>query len=349
MSPAHCDKNPSDFQGRGTAFIATKPRPPSRVALRQKTVRLPGIRQLDIATSRPTSRDSTWEHRKNGHFLNCGEQTNGVRVVASHGVQGLEQWEDGGHVAMVSLHNEMSQQQPTSERTGTPPTSTEQDVVVEPALKLAAQSHRKDPHTGRLGHGRCRRPIMLAVREAIGMLSQPHQADRTVSPLQDTSTYPRDRLTHGKARACWAYATYAQERWTETKRITDLFTEPGGLLAIERGTRMTTTDSPGDTDHELLRRLEQVATTLFGGHFTIMRFGSNWRVGFTAPNDRHDITAMAEGRTFAEAADKALQRIKEAVWADQAKRRADVEESMSPSTRAAPAGSGIHERTTWTL
>jgi hypothetical protein len=138
MSPAHCDKNPSDFQGRGTAFIATKPRPTSRVALRQKTVRLPGIRQLDIATSRPTSRDSTWEHRKNGHFLNCGEQTNDVRVVASHGVQGLEHWEDGGHVAMVSLHNQMSQQQPTSERTGTPPTSTEQDVVVEPALKLAA-------------------------------------------------------------------------------------------------------------------------------------------------------------------------------------------------------------------
>jgi hypothetical protein len=67
---------------------------------------------------------------------------------------------------------------------------------------------------------------MLAVREAIGMLSQPHQADRTVSPLQDTSTYPRDRLTHGKARACWAYATYAQERWKETKRITDLFTAP---------------------------------------------------------------------------------------------------------------------------
>jgi hypothetical protein len=105
MSPAHCDKNPSDFQGRGTAFIATKPRPTSRVALRQKTVRLPGIRQLDIATSRPTSRDSTWEHRKNGHFLNCGEQTNDVRVVASHGVQGLEHWEDGGHVATAATHS----------------------------------------------------------------------------------------------------------------------------------------------------------------------------------------------------------------------------------------------------
>jgi hypothetical protein len=103
MSPAHCDKNPSDFQGRGTAFIATKPRPTSRVALRQKTVRLPGIRQLDIATSRPTSRASIWKHRKNGHFLNCGEQINGVLLVASHGVQGLERWEDDGHVAMLAV------------------------------------------------------------------------------------------------------------------------------------------------------------------------------------------------------------------------------------------------------
>ena len=85
MSPAHCDKNPSDFQVHGAAFIATKPRPLSRDALRQKTVLFPGIRQLDIATSRPPSGDSTWQHRKNGHFLNCGEQTNDVRVVASHG------------------------------------------------------------------------------------------------------------------------------------------------------------------------------------------------------------------------------------------------------------------------
>jgi hypothetical protein len=80
-----------------------------------------------------------------------------------------------------------------------------------------------------------------------------------------------------------------------------------------------------DTDHELMGRLERVATALFGGHLTIMRFGSNWRVGFTTPSERHDITAMAEGRTFAEAAHKALQRIKETVWADQRKRRADVE------------------------
>jgi hypothetical protein len=129
MSPAHCDKNPSDFQGRGTAFIATKPRPTSRVALRQKTVRLPGIRQLDIATSRPTSRDSTWEHRKNGHFLNCGEQTNDVRVVASHGVQGLEQWEDGGLVTMASRHRGEG-----SRGTTAPPPSTNQDVVVEHVL-----------------------------------------------------------------------------------------------------------------------------------------------------------------------------------------------------------------------
>jgi ATP-dependent protease HslVU (ClpYQ) peptidase subunit len=88
---------------------------------------------------------------------------------------------------------------------------------------------------------------------------------------------------------------------------------------------LMTTDSLGDTDHELLRRLEQVATTLFGGHVTIMRFSSNWRVGFGTPADRHDITAMADGRTFAEAAHKALQRIRDAARADITKRRADVE------------------------
>jgi hypothetical protein len=46
-----------------------------------------------------------------------------------------------------------------------------------------------------------------------------------------------------------------------------------------------------DADHELMGRREHVATALFGGHLTIMRFGSNRRVSFTTPNDRHDITA----------------------------------------------------------
>jgi hypothetical protein len=102
MSPVHRDKKPSDFQGRGMTFIATKSRPTSRDASRQKTVRLPGIRHRDIATSRPTSGDSTWQHRKNGHFLNCGEQINGVLLVASHGVQASNAGEDGGHVAMAA-------------------------------------------------------------------------------------------------------------------------------------------------------------------------------------------------------------------------------------------------------
>jgi hypothetical protein len=43
---------------------------------------------------------------KNGHFLNCGEQINGVRVVASHGVQPRYWKSDNGLVAMVSHHNE---------------------------------------------------------------------------------------------------------------------------------------------------------------------------------------------------------------------------------------------------
>jgi hypothetical protein len=32
------------------------------------------------------------------------------------------------------------------------------------------------------------------------------------------------------------------------------------------------------TDIELLRRLEDVATRVSGGHLTIMRFSTNWRV-----------------------------------------------------------------------
>jgi hypothetical protein len=100
MSPAHCRKIPSDFQGRDAAFIAAKPRPTSRDALPQKPVRLPGIRHCRIAASRPTFEDSTHQLNRNGHFLNCGEQINSVRVVASHGVQTIEQSSDGGHVAM---------------------------------------------------------------------------------------------------------------------------------------------------------------------------------------------------------------------------------------------------------
>jgi hypothetical protein len=42
------------------------------------------------------------------------------------------------------------------------------------------------------------------------------------------------------------------------------------------------------------------------GHLTIYRFTGNWRVGFATPAERDDIDAAAEGKTFREAARKAL-------------------------------------------
>ena len=48
-------------------------------------------------------------------------------------------------------------------------------------------------------------------------------------------------------------------------------------------------------DHELMRRLESVAASLFDGHLTIMKFTTNWRVGFGTPFDRYDIRPCPSG------------------------------------------------------
>jgi hypothetical protein len=60
------------------------------------------------------------------------------------------------------------------------------------------------------------------------------------------------------------------------------------------------------TDQETLTTLQAVALADYDGHLTIMRFTTNWRVGFFTPNDREDIQQLAVGRSFAEAAAKAL-------------------------------------------
>ena len=65
------------------------------------------------------------------------------------------------------------------------------------------------------------------------------------------------------------------------------------------------------TDQELMHRLEAAADALFDGHVTIMRFTTNWRVGFHTPFDYFDIQTMAVGRTFAEAARRALAELPE--------------------------------------
>jgi hypothetical protein len=57
---------------------------------------------------------------------------------------------------------------------------------------------------------------------------------------------------------------------------------------------------------EILDALERIAVMDYGGHFTIMRFSFDWRVGFGTPADRCDLEAMAVGSTFEEAAARAV-------------------------------------------
>jgi hypothetical protein len=59
-------------------------------------------------------------------------------------------------------------------------------------------------------------------------------------------------------------------------------------------------------DAELMWRLERVARERHDGHFTVMRFTTNWRVMFGTPNDRDDIESALAGATFASAALAAL-------------------------------------------
>lgn len=56
----------------------------------------------------------------------------------------------------------------------------------------------------------------------------------------------------------------------------------------------------------LMERLSGMADLASDGHVTIMKFTTNWRVGFGTPNTRCDICLMFEGKTFEEAAEKAI-------------------------------------------
>jgi hypothetical protein len=57
---------------------------------------------------------------------------------------------------------------------------------------------------------------------------------------------------------------------------------------------------------DLMVRLANVAAQISDGHFTVMKFTTNWRVGFYTPDGRGDTLGMAEGQTFVEAAEEAL-------------------------------------------
>lgn len=53
--------------------------------------------------------------------------------------------------------------------------------------------------------------------------------------------------------------------------------------------------------------LQKIADNLYDGHFTIMKFTTNWRVSFGhTPNDRDLIHQMPVGKTFDEAVDNAI-------------------------------------------
>ncbi len=49
-----------------------------------------------------------------------------------------------------------------------------------------------------------------------------------------------------------------------------------------------------------------LADTISDGHFTLMKFTTNYRAGFYTPNNRDDIDKMAEGKTVEEALNNAL-------------------------------------------
>lgn len=58
---------------------------------------------------------------------------------------------------------------------------------------------------------------------------------------------------------------------------------------------------------DLLKRLVDVANETADGHLTIMRFTTNWRVGFFTPGSREDIDKLHAGKSFEEAATAAIE------------------------------------------
>jgi hypothetical protein len=61
-----------------------------------------------------------------------------------------------------------------------------------------------------------------------------------------------------------------------------------------------------EQEMELWKQLQEVANKKYDGHLTILKFTTNWRIGFFTPAEREQIDEMAEGSSFAEAARNAL-------------------------------------------
>jgi len=64
-----------------------------------------------------------------------------------------------------------------------------------------------------------------------------------------------------------------------------------------------------DEDQQIFKIAEILGDNCFDGHFTVMRFTSNWRMSFgNQPNDRQAIDDMASGYTLTEAFINALEK-----------------------------------------
>jgi hypothetical protein len=62
-----------------------------------------------------------------------------------------------------------------------------------------------------------------------------------------------------------------------------------------------------DEEAALWRRLIEVSERRgYDGHLTILKFSTNWRIGFRTPADREEIGKLSEGETFITAARRAL-------------------------------------------
>jgi hypothetical protein len=55
-----------------------------------------------------------------------------------------------------------------------------------------------------------------------------------------------------------------------------------------------------------LDRLAEIAAKHHDGHFTVMKFTTNWRVGFGTLTAAFEINRMAVAKTFEEAAARAI-------------------------------------------
>jgi len=59
-------------------------------------------------------------------------------------------------------------------------------------------------------------------------------------------------------------------------------------------------------DKKVMETLVKIADKHYDGHLTIMKFTTNWRVGFFTPNDREDVDNCFVGDTFVDAGVEAV-------------------------------------------